>query len=61
MKTNKSILKRVRFTKQGKIMRLGAGVNHFQAKKSRSRQLQKKRNFEVAKTQENAIKSYLYH
>lgn len=60
-KTTKSILKRMRFTKTGKIMRLGSGINHFQAKKSRSIQLRKKRNFEIAKTNKDAIKSYLYH
>lgn len=60
-KTNKSILKRMRFTKTGKIMRLGSGINHFQAKKSRSVQLSKKRSFEVAKTQQDSIKAYLYH
>ena len=61
MKTNKSILKRVKFTRQGKIMRLGAGINHFQAKKKRSSQLQKKRYREDPKTNEISIKAYLYH
>ena len=60
-KTTKSILKRMRFTKQGKIMRPGSGVNHFQAKKRRSVQMHKKRSFEFAQTQQNALKAYLYH
>lgn len=60
-KTNKSILKRMRFTKQGKIIRLGTGINHFQAKKKRSWQLQKKRNIKISETNKNAIKAYLYH
>ncbi|MEK7560039.1 MAG: 50S ribosomal protein L35 [Patescibacteria group bacterium] len=60
-KTNKSILKRMYFTKQGKIIRLGAGINHFQAKKRRLAQLQKKQHREISETQKDAIKAYLYH
>jgi ribosomal protein L35 len=59
-KTHKSILKRMRFTKTGKIMRLGSGVNHFQVKKSRSSQLKNKRQREVPHVNKNAIKAYLY-
>ena len=60
-KTNKSILKRLKFTRQGKIVRLGGGINHFQAKKSRSNQLNKKRSRQVAETNKDAIRAYLYH
>lgn len=59
-KTHKSILKRMKFTRTGKIMRKGGGINHFQAKKSRSKQLDKKRSTEFAKTSRNPLKSYLY-
>ena len=61
VKTNKSILKRLKFTRQGKIIRLGAGINHFQAKKSRGSQLRKKQQRQVAETNKDAIRAYLYH
>lgn len=41
-KTKKFITKRIKFTKTGKIMKRSAGLNHFLAKKSRSKQLLKK-------------------
>jgi ribosomal protein L35 len=36
MKTNKSFTKRLRVTKNGKIVSRGVGVNHFNAKESGS-------------------------
>jgi len=43
MKTNKSFTKRLKITKNGKILGRAPGINHFQAKKSRGAQLKKKR------------------
>lgn len=43
MKTNKSYMKRLRVTKNGKIKARKPGQNHFNAKESRNRQLGKKR------------------
>lgn len=43
MKTNKSLLKRVKISKNGKISVRKAGKNHFNAKMSRSKQLNAKR------------------
>ena len=43
MKTNKSITKRLRVTKTGKILGRKPGGNHFNAKQSRNRQLAGKR------------------
>ena len=43
MKTNKSYKKRLKVTKNGKILARTAGMNHFNAKESRSSQLKKKR------------------
>ena len=37
MKTRKSILKRFKITKTGKILRRPTGLNHFRAKKSGKR------------------------
>jgi len=42
-KTNKSYAKRVRVTKSGKVLVRKPGINHFNAKKSRNRQLKQKR------------------
>ena len=43
MKTNKSITKRLKVTKNGKVVGRKAGQNHFNAKESRSTQLANKR------------------
>lgn len=45
MKTNKSFSKRLKVSKNGKIKARKAGQNHFNAKESRSKQLNKKRTF----------------
>jgi len=37
MKTRKSILKRFKFTKSGKILRRPTGLNHYRAKKTGKR------------------------
>jgi ribosomal protein L35 len=39
MKTNKSYSKRLKLTKNGKILSRKAGFNHFNAKQSRTSQL----------------------
>ncbi len=41
-KTNKSLTKRLKFRKSGKIEVRGSGGNHFNAKESRSTQLNRK-------------------
>jgi len=43
MKTNKSLSKRLKMTKTGKILARHAGQNHFNAKESRSTQMSNKR------------------
>jgi ribosomal protein L35 len=43
MKTNKSYAKRLKVTKNGKILGRGTGQNHFNAKESRRTQMRKKR------------------
>ena len=51
MKTNKSYLKRLKLTKNGKILSRKAGFNHFNAKQSRVKQLggRKGNNFVIKK------------
>lgn len=44
MKTNKSFSKRLKLTKNGKILSRKPGFNHFNAKQSRRTQLAGKRN-----------------
>ncbi|MCR4334299.1 MAG: 50S ribosomal protein L35 [Patescibacteria group bacterium] len=44
MKTNKSYTKRLRVTKNGKILARSPGQNHFNSKESRRSQLKKKLN-----------------
>ena len=51
MKTNNSFSKRLRVTKNGKILRRKAGGNHFNAKERRVKQLNKKRPLLLAMTQ----------
>ncbi len=55
MKTNNSFSKRLRVTKNGKIIGRKAGQNHFNAKESRGKQLLKKRaNFLIFKNKDRA-------
>jgi ribosomal protein L35 len=57
MKTNKSYSKRLKLTKNGKVLSRKAGFNHFNAKQSRTTQLAgKKRSAFVIK---NKPKSHL--
>lgn len=42
MKTNKSLTKRLKVTKNGKILARRPGINHFNAKESRRGQLAKR-------------------
>jgi ribosomal protein L35 len=44
MKTNKSLSKRLKVTRTGKVLARVAGQNHFNAKESRVSQLAKKKN-----------------
>ena len=57
MKTNKSFSKRLKVTKNGKLISRKPGFNHFNAKQSRSKQLGGKKgmNFKI----KNKPKSHL--
>ncbi len=48
MKTNKSYSKRLKVTKTGKVLARHAGINHFNAKKSRVSQLKQKKRMTFA-------------
>ena len=43
MKTNKSFTKRLRVTKNGKVLARKAGGNHFNAKEGRTKQLKRRK------------------
>lgn len=49
-KTNKSFTKRLKVTKNGKILARKSGFNHFNAKQSRVKQLSGKKPVEVTMT-----------
>jgi len=57
MKTNKSFTKRLKVTKNGKILARKPGFNHYNAKQSRSTQLAGKKlvNFKM----KNKVKSFV--
>jgi ribosomal protein L35 len=55
MKTNKSYTKRLKVTKKGKIIARKAGHGHFNAKESRTHQLNKHRSVQL--TFKNKVKS----
>lgn len=57
MKTNKSFSKRLKVTKNGKLVARKPGFNHFNAKQSRSKQLAGKRS--ASFTMKNKAKSFL--
>jgi len=47
IKTNKSLTKRLKVTKNGKILARTPGFNHFNAKQSRKKQLNGKKTNEL--------------
>jgi len=57
MKTNKSFTKRLKVTKNGKIIARKPGFNHFNAKQSRNKQLAGKRS--ASFTIKNKARSFL--
>jgi large subunit ribosomal protein L35 len=48
MKTNKSYAKRLKLTKQGKIVARKPGQNHFNAKASSSKRTEKRKSVSVS-------------
>jgi len=47
MKTNKSFSKRIRVTKNGKLLARKKGINHYKSKESRTLQLKRRTKVEV--------------
>lgn len=59
MKTKKSILKRFKITKNGKILRRPIGQDHNRAKKSGSRIRKSRKWVELSKSEAKRIKKFL--
>ncbi len=58
-KTRKSLTKRFRITKSGKILRRAAGQDHFRAKKSGKTIRQKRKWVVLSDSEKKAIRKYL--
>ncbi len=59
MKTRKSILKRFKITKTGKILRRPAGLNHYRAKKSGKKIRKSRKWILLSKAEAKIIKKLL--
>jgi len=59
MKTRKSILKRFKITKTGKVLRRPTGLDHYRAKKSGKRIRKSRKLVEVLKPEAKKIKKLL--
>lgn len=59
MKIRKSILKRFKFTKTGKVLRRQAGINHYLAKKSGKWKRKKRKLVQVSKPVAKKLKKLL--
>ncbi len=60
-KTRKSILKRFKITKTGKVLRRATGQDHFLIKKSSKKKRQFKKWIEVKGAEAKKIKQLLYY
>ena len=58
-KTRKSLTKRFKFTKTGKILRRVSGLNHYRAKKSGKKIRMSKRWVELSKGEAKKIKKLI--
>lgn len=60
LKTKKSITKRFKFTKTGKILRRPSGLDHYRAKKSGKRIRKSRKLIELYKGEAKRIKKLLH-
>lgn len=59
LKTKKSVLKRFKITKTGKILHRPAYQSHFNAKQSSKKRMQKRKMVPVAKPERKALRKLL--
>ncbi len=55
----KAVLKRIKITKTGKLLRRGSGQNHFNAKESRRAQMRKKSTRGLYPATDKRIRAYI--
>jgi len=60
-KTRKSIIKRFKITKTGKILRRTPGQDHYRAKKSGKVKRRKRKLVPLSKGEAKVIKKFLYY
>ena len=60
LKTRKSIIKRFKITKTGKILRRPSGLDHYRAKKSGKRIRKGRKWVEVSKPEAKKIKKLIH-
>jgi large subunit ribosomal protein L35 len=60
MKTRKSISKRFKFTRTGKILRRATGLNHYRAKKTGEKVRKSRKWVVVAKNEAKKIRKLIY-
>lgn len=61
VKTNKSLLKRIKITGRGKITKRPSGQNHFNAKDSGQETRRKKRLIEIPSELKSVVKALIHH
>lgn len=61
MKTNKSLAKRIKITKNGKLKVRKPGFNHFNAKQSRTKQLQGKTPMDMTISHKTKARFFPHH
>jgi len=59
MKTRKSITKRFKITKSGKVLRRATGLDHYRAKKTGEKVRKSRKWIEVSKSEAKKIKKLL--
>ncbi len=59
LKSRKSVTKRFRITKTGKILRRASGLNHYRAKKSGKETRESRKWVKVSKSETKAIRKIL--
>ena len=59
LKTHKSIAKRFKITKKGKVLKKKAGQDHFNARESGKVTRAKRRPTKMSKTKHKTIKTYI--
>jgi large subunit ribosomal protein L35 len=60
MKTRKSISKRFKFTRTGKILRRATGLNHYRAKKTGEKIRKSRKWIPLAKNEAKKIRKLIY-